>query len=409
MKQEPVNTLFARQAIYDVSGSVCAYELLYREDEQSCANIDSSDTLSGDKATSFIISHLFTDSDIEAVTNGHLVYINFTRSHLLQKIPALLPKERIVIEILEDIVIDELLLKSVQSLSKQGYKLALDDFVFSEELLPLINLANIIKIDVLNLNEQEIRKQLTLLAEFKGHLLAEKIENREQLLLCKELGFQFFQGFFLNYPDLVSGQKMSENKTHLLKLLAELHNPEVKIQRIEEIILQIPKLSYRILRLAKSATLYSGKKIESLMEAIQKLGLVQIRTWISLILISSLDEVNHDLLERTLIRAKMCQILARISGKALPHQAYTVGMLSTLDAILNESMSSLLSKIQLSDELNEALLSRDGELGHILALTHHYEQANFDRLEDPKLTTNDYSQAYLQGIAYANNVMEILR
>lgn len=392
-----------------MTGSVCAYELLYRADDRHVANIDPEDEAAGDKATSFVISHLFSNLDIDMVIGSRPAYMNFTRNHLLQKAPTLLPKERIVIELLENTLVDEPLVDVVRLLSKYGYKFALDDFVFREELKPLIELADIIKIDVLNLQRAEIKDQLGCLKNFQGKLLAEKIEHRAQFLLCQELGFDYFQGYFLNYPEVIQGQTLSENKTHLLRLLAEFHDPDVKIQRVEEIILQIPSLSYRILRLANSAAMYGGRKIETLMDAIYQLGLAQIRDWIYLLWVSSLDNVSYDLLERTLIRAKMCQSLARVSGLASPGGAYTAGILSTLDIILNESMPSLLEKVHLSEELNMALLSRSGILGHFLLQTEYYEQGCFEWLEYNSLRAQDFSQAYIQGIHYAKNIMELLR
>lgn len=408
LKQELLTILFARQEIYNLQGSVCAYELLYRSGDINLADFNSADEVEGDKATSLVLSHLFTQLDIDNVIGRHTAFINFTRNHILKKIPNLLPKERVVIELLENIVVDDLLLDTLRHLRKIGYKFALDDFVYKEDFEALIKFADIIKIDVLGFNEQQLQAQLKPLAGFKGTLLAEKIETHEQFELCKKLGFHLFQGYFLHHPKIVEGKALTENKTYLLRLFSELYDPQIKIERIEEIVLLIPKLSYRILRLANSVSLYLGKKIESLMDAIQQLGLVQIRNWVSLLLLSTLDDVSHDLLERTFIRAKMCQNLASRSKLALPHQAYTVGMLSTIDAILNEPMASLLSKIQLSEELNVALLIRDGNLGLLLKMTELYELGQFDQLNFQKLSNQDYSQAYLEGIAYANEVMNLL-
>lgn len=408
---EPVlGTLFARQEIFNSSGKVCAYELLYRDGDSLNANLSQTSPIDGDNATSFVISHLFAHLDFELILGNHPAYINFTRKHLIEQIPKLLPSNRIVIEILEDTPVDDELIAVVRALAKRGYKFALDDFIYHDYLLPLINLADVIKIDVLNLPEAEVINQLTLLKtlKYKGKLLAEKIETRQHFLRCKELGFHFFQGYFFNRPDLIRGEKISENKTHLLRLLTELHNPDIHMERVEEIILQIPKLSYRILRLANSAALYAGKKIDSLLDAIQQLGLIQIRDWISLLLVSSLDDVAHSILEQTLIRAKMCQSLARQTGAASPHQAYTVGMLSTLDAVLNEPMPTLLAKISLSEDLNKALLFRKGGVGQILAAVEYYERGEFERLRDFNFPSDSFSSAYIDGIEYANQVMQLL-
>lgn len=319
-----IKILLARQGIYNKNGSVHAYELLYRDGDALTARVDNLNPLSGDSATSSVIAQLFANMDMNAIIGNKRAFINFTRNHLLDEIPLLLPKSRIVVEVLETVTVDQQLIANLEALSKLGYEIALDDFIFQDETRPLIELANIIKIDVLNQSNEQIVERIKPLKGFQGKLLAEKIENKNQFNFCVELGFDYFQGFFLNKPDPFKGQVITENRIHLLKLLAELNDYDVPLQRIEEIILQIPKLSYRILRLSNSASLYTGKKIESLMDAISQLGLLQIRNWVSLLLLASLDDVAPDLLERTLIRAKMCESLVRKLGSGNPLQALTI-------------------------------------------------------------------------------------
>jgi EAL and modified HD-GYP domain-containing signal transduction protein len=409
LKLQTLSALFARQAIYDTKGSVCAYELLYRAGNLFRAVIDASVEDAGDKATSFILSHLFKDLDINSIIGSHPAYINFTRNHILQKIPALLPKHRIVIELLENTFVDDALLENIKLFKQQGYRLALDDFIFQEEFIPLIELADVIKIEVIGLDKQKIKNLLAPLQGSKVLLLAEKIENRNQLMLCKELGFDLFQGFFLNHPDLIQENVLTEKKADLLKLIAEIYDPGIQIKKMENLIFKIPNLSEQILRLANSQLRSKDKKIHSLREIIQQFQLEELRNWVVLLLLFSLNEKANDLFERTLIRAKMCQILATISDLTNPNQAYTAGLLSTLDAILNQSMSLLLSKTQLNQELNEALLLHKGPSGYLLAMTEAYEQANFNLLDYIKFTSEDYSQSYLEAISYANSVMGLIR
>lgn len=295
LDEPPVRTLLARQGIYDKNSAIFAYELLYRNSEAQNSQVDNLNPLSGEAATSSVLLQLFANLDVNTIIGNKQAFINFTHNHLVQKIPMLLPKNRIVIEVLETVAIDQALLLNLMELKKQGYQIALDDFVFRNELAPLVDMADIIKIDVLHLDQQQIAEQLLPLKSFRGKLLAEKIEDKQQFNHCVNLGFDFFQGFFLNKPDSLTGQIITENKIQLLRLLTEINNEEVPIQRIEEIILQIPKLSYRILRLANSASLYMSKKIESLMDAISQLGLMQIRNWLNLLLLASLDDVAPDL------------------------------------------------------------------------------------------------------------------
>ncbi|WP_058534284.1 EAL and HDOD domain-containing protein [Legionella saoudiensis] len=399
-------TLLARQGIYTREGSVYAYELLYRN--PGLANVNLGNGELGDKATSLVITQLFASMDIDTIIGDKLAYINFTHSHLIQKVPTLLPKERIVIEVLESVIVDKPLIDSLSSLREQGYCIALDDFIPSEKNSILIDLANIIKIDVLNLNKRQIAAQLRRLKHFKGKLLAEKIESHNQYKDCIELGFDYFQGFFLNKPRPLKGQQITENKAHLIRVLAELNNEDIPLERVEEFILHIPKLSYRLLRLANSAAAYNGRKIDSLIDALKRLGLNQVRNWLRLFLLANQNDLMSDLVERTLIRAKMCECLAKLSSEYVdPHQAFTMGIFSSLDAFLNEPMTSILSKIQLSEVLNDALLHQRGQLGKILKDTINYEEGNFNKLENSAYGTKNLINAYLESIEYARAIMRL--
>lgn len=399
-------TLLARQGIYTREGSVYAYELLYRNPGLANVNLDNAEL--GDKATSLVITQLFASMDIDTIIGDKLAYINFTHNHLVQKIPTLLPKERIVIEVLESVIVDKPLIDSLTSLREQGYCIALDDFIPSEKNSILIDLANIIKIDVLNLNKRQIAQQLRQLKHFNGKLLAEKVENHNQFKDCVELGFDYFQGFFLNKPRPLKGHQITESKANLLRVLAELNNEDIPLERVEEFILQIPKLSYRLLRLANSAAAYNGRKIDLLIDALKRLGLNQVRNWLRLFLLANQNDLTSDLVERTLIRAKMCECLAKLSSKEVnPHQAFTMGIFSSLDAFLNEPMASILSKIQLSEALNEALLHQQGLLGEILRDTINYEKANFSQLENTAYGNKNLINAYLESIEYARAITRL--
>lgn len=408
MNQPEMETLLARQGIYDKLNAIYAYELLYRnKNNEESSDIDNTNERAGVRATSSVISQLFTNLNIDSVIGNKLAFINFNYSDLVQQTPRLLPKNRIVIEVLENIIIDQSLIANLRELHNDGYKIALDDFVYRDELIPLIEIANIIKLDVLNRTEKEILEQISPLKEFKGKLLAEKIDNRNQFNFCMDLGFEYFQGFFLNKPDNVKGHAITENRTQVLRVVSELNREDISAERVEEIILQIPKLCYRILRISNSVHYYTGKRNTSLNDAIYRLGLRRIRNWTNLLLMASNADIFPDLLERTLIRAKMCESLATALKYHKPHEAYTVGIFSMLDVMLNEPMSSLLDKIQLDNNISEALLHHKGMLGQLLKYTIDYEQANFSELEQFPFEKTELTKFYIQGIEYATTMLQI--
>lgn len=403
-----MSILFARQEIYDQSKKVAAYELLYRGMQTNASFINPADEEAGDVATSTVITNLFTNTFTDNLLNGIPAFINFTRNHILDDVPFMLPKEKIVIEVLENVFVDEVLVDKLYSFHKQGYRIALDDFSYEPNLDPLIEIADIIKIDLMMMSQEEIENELRRLGQYKGQFLAEKIETKQELEWCLEHDFKYFQGYYFSRPNCVEGEPMSENKAAMLNLMTELHDPDVALEKIESILMQIPKLSYRILRLANSATYYTGHTIDTLLTAINKLGLQKIRDWISLLLISSFDDVSAAQIERTLIRAKMCQVLAQQKYRSKTSQAYTVGMLSNLDNLFNQPLESLLKQIPLMQNLTDALLQHKGDLGYLLTLVMQYEQACFEQMDFSVFSEQALLTAYTDGLRYADEVMQII-
>ncbi|MFC3907777.1 EAL and HDOD domain-containing protein [Legionella dresdenensis] len=403
-----MKTLLARQRIFDKNFNLYGYELLYRNNLGSNFQFNGNDALSNDIATSRVLANLFTDLDLEAVVGRYRAFINFPRNLLISKVPKLLPKDKVIIEILESVKVDSNLIQCIKDFKKAGYQIALDDFIYRDDLKALVDAADIIKLDVLALSNEVIEQQLGFLKSFKGKLLAEKVENYEKFQFCVEKGFHLFQGFFLHRPHDVHGEMLLENRTNLLNLLDKFNNPKSTIDDIADSIRYMPRMSYKILRIANSALLYRGRKYDSVVEAIIHLGLFEIRNWISILLISGFDDLSIELLERCLIRAKMCEILSyRIKPKH-SHQAYTVGLFSSLSDIFSQPLEILLARIALSEEINVALLERKGWLGELLQAVIYYEQAQFDQLMIPELELDDYSDAYMEAINHTNGLMDLM-
>ncbi|MBQ0757890.1 MAG: EAL domain-containing protein, partial [Amphritea sp.] len=194
--------LMARQPIFDRSQRVVAYELLYR-DEQDTEHA----LFRGTGATREVILNSYTSISDQGSLKRVPAFINLTRDLLISDDFPELPRKNIVIEILEDIKIDRELIIAVHRLAKSGYRIALDDFIYKPEAVPLLKLAHIVKVNVKDLNFDEVAEQVRLITPFKVTLLAEKIETVEMLEECNKLGFKLFQGHFLSKPKLVKGKK----------------------------------------------------------------------------------------------------------------------------------------------------------------------------------------------------------
>jgi EAL and modified HD-GYP domain-containing signal transduction protein len=214
-----------RQPIYTRKLDVCAYELLFRSNETNRAQV-----VNGNQATSQVILNTFMEIGLDTIVGQKRAFINLTRDFLLQEYSAVFPAKRVVLEVLEDVPVDAALIAAVRRLSAQGYTIALDDFVYHERLRPLVEVADIIKVDVLALDRKTLSEHSTLLRQYNVQLLAEKVETQDAFKFCKALGFDYFQGYFFCKPEIIKGHRVPANRLATLQLLARLRDPDVEFR-----------------------------------------------------------------------------------------------------------------------------------------------------------------------------------
>ncbi len=392
-----------RQPIYDRALQVYAYELLYRSGEENSAGMPD-----GDVATSQVILNAFTEIGIENLVGEHLAFINLTRGFILGDNPLPLSQGKVVLEVLEDIVIDEVLINAVRKLSSKGYLIALDDFIFHESLRPLIDIADIIKIDVRALTRATVSAHVTELRRSKARLLAEKIETQDEYEYYKNLGFDYFQGYFFSRPKVITRHTIPSNRLSILRLLGRLHDPDVTIKELHELISQDVSLSYRLLRYINSAFFALPKKLESLHQAIVYLGNKQIKTWVTLIALSGIDDKPSELLTVALVRGKMCELLAERMHLPDKDSYFIVGLFSALDAMMDAPLAQVVENLPLSPVVIAALLNHEGQAGRALHCTLAYEQGEWDRIDCSRAEEGVIAQSYLDAVAWADQAMREL-
>jgi len=393
------NLYIARQPIYDRALNVIAYELLYRDDDHNSA-----DFVNGNTATTHVVVNAFLEIGLENLVGTHQAFINLTRSFLLETYPMPFPKERVILELLEDIVIDDAVIAACRRLAADGHTIALDDFVYSESSRPLLEIIHIIKIDVLALGMEETQRHVELLKPYKIKLLAEKIETHEVLEQCKALGFDYFQGYFLARPNLIKQQRTPTMRITALRTLSILQNPRAEIKDIESTIAQDVALSYKLLRYINSAAVSLPKKVDSIQKALIIAGTQCIRLWATLIVLSNVSEKPHGVMNIALVRAKMCELLAEKMRLKNKDSFFTVGLFSTLDALTDQPLQDILANLPLSDAVNDALLKYQGKPGELLRAVLAYEEGGM-ALEEIKrlgLPLSVISNAYLEAIRWAD-------
>lgn len=398
------SVVIARQPIFDRDYRVYAYELLFRANRNDqCANVTEN---TADLATSRVINYAFLELGIERVIGKHVAFINLTRSFILDDEPIPASQGKVVLEVLEDIEVDEELLEGIRRLKTKGYTIALDDFIYHESLKPLVELASIIKVDILAINEQQLREHVTELRKYNVTLLAEKVETQADYQLCFDLGFDYFQGFFFCQPDIIEDSPVPDNQLTRLQLINKLQDPDVDFDDVEAIIRKDVGLTYKLLRLLNSAALALPRKIESIREGLILLGLKAIKTWTTLMVMSEMDFVPKELLDSTLIRAKMCESLSP-AYQCGEENSFMVGLFSTIDAILDRPMASIIDPMPLSEVTKQALTLREGPLGSMLTDIIHYEQGQWDKLSDTPLSLEQFSEHYIAATEWAIKAGEV--
>lgn len=387
-----------RQAIYNCKREVQAYEILYRPTEANTCQISD-----GELASSEVILHTLINIGLERLVGSHPAFINVTRQLILSKQLLVLPKDRIVLEVLEDVAVDQALIDALRALSAAGFRIALDDFVASDSSLSLVPLADIVKLDVLATSEEELRDLAPQLQGMGIKLLAEKIETPEQYEYCQKLGFDYYQGHFFSQPQLIRGRGIPTNRIAILQLIGALNDPNANLQAIKSLVAQDVSLSYKLLRHVNSAYFGLAKRVESIHRAVVLLGINNVKALATLMSLSNMKDTRSDVLTSALIRAKMCEYLTAAEGLPQRETAFTIGLLSILDVITQVPMKEVLDVLPLTKEMNQALLYRKGPMGRLLACTLAYERGDWGAVAaTSELSPGKISDIYFTALYNAN-------
>ncbi len=398
--------LLARQPIYDKDLNVYAYELLFRP--SSRINPEEWD---GDAATTQLILNAFTEIGIDKASDNKKAFVNFTRNWLISPPP--FESRFVTVEVLETVEPDDEVIAGIRQMKDSGFTIALDDFVFDEKWLPIIDMAHIIKIDVLAYQGAELDKLVEKLKPFNIELLAEKVENYSVFEHCISLGFSYFQGYFLCRPQNIHGDTLPSNKIVIMRFLAELQNPDITIDALDNLISHDISLSTKILRICNTAQYATRSKIDSIKRAVVLIGLQALKQWASIIALSRMSDKPSELICLTLSRAKMMEILAKSSQLGNQDTFFTVGMFSLIDAFFDQPKDKVLAGLPFAESINSALLHHDGEAGKLLQAVVNHEMAQWESIDWTFLTSIGIDEslmekAYLESILWATDIMKSL-
>lgn len=396
----------ARQPIFKKNKKIHGYELLFRD---GLSNYFSG--MDGDLASAKVLSNSFMTMDIEEVTGGALAFINFTQNLLSNMVPLMFPPDRIVVEVLEDVIPEQNVLNACKEIRNKGYVIALDDFSYRSELEPMISMSKIIKLDFRAQSYDKLEESVRKLARHRVDLLAEKVETYEDFQRAVDMGFSYFQGYFFSKPEILKAKDISSSEMTLLQVMAEVNKEDFQFQKVEEVITRDVSISYKLMRYINSAYFRRGDKISSIKQAIFMLGEKKIRRFVSLIAMSGLaSKKPEELIRSSAIRAKFLELVGNHngSGQIRSSELFTLGLFSLIDAILDDSMQNLMQNLPLSDNIKDALAFGKGKLTQFLNLALNYERGEWKGVSKAAsllgLKEEDLPRCFSEALVWANTI-----
>jgi EAL and modified HD-GYP domain-containing signal transduction protein len=396
-----IGAFIGRQPIFNNNLEVVGYKLLFHRYE-----VFKAEFVENDLTTPQILLNTFMEIGTERLVGDGLIFINFTPNFVHEKYPSELLNKRVVLEVKKDDIDKKELPKTLRKLSKNGFQIALDDFDNPDDILPLLNSTDIIKLNVSTLERTRLKKLISTFKSEKVILLAKDIETLDVFDICRKQGFDYFHGFFLTKPNFESGQKVPVSRLATLRLLAKLYNPDIEFHDLDEIIRNDVTLSYRLLRLINSVFYARPKKIESIRQALTLLGIRRVREWVSMLILSKTVEKPHYLVITALERARMCELLTSKTHKM--DMGFMVGLFSILDALLDMPLEDIISSLPVSTEISSAILQHKGSMGKVLHCVLAYQHGEWEEALSTGLDPEIVREAFLESLDWATMVSSLM-
>ncbi|WP_251977452.1 EAL and HDOD domain-containing protein [Salinicola avicenniae] len=398
------HVLFARQPIFNEAREIVAFELLFRPKDGG----PMPSPFDGNRATSTVLLNAFTQGDLQTVSQGKPLFINFTAETLCTNLP--FDSDKLVVEILEDTPANDETLSRLAGLKQRGFTLALDDYTEPGAEHPFLPLVDVVKLEYPHYCSEGFRQVVRELRQRYPamKILAEKLESEEELECCLDAGCDLFQGYFLARPQVMQGEAINADRLAILQLIATLNQPDVSTRDITTTIERDPALGVRLLRIVNTAQYQRLSAITSLNQAVTLIGTQRIRSLATLLALGDMDDKPVSLQQLAMYRACLCRELA-IHDTALAEKAFTTGLFSYLEAFFNRPLASLIETLPLHPAIQDALLERAGPVGALLETAIHLEngdwgQIPWERLAPLGIDAIGVSEANQRALAEVNEM-----
>lgn len=394
-----------RQPIFDRDKKVYGYELLFRSGfEQYYDNL-------GIERDSLDLMAIVNFGEL---SDGKRGLATFTRGLLLRDMPAVLPKDMMLVGVPADIVVDHEVVNACERLAKEGYDLVLDDLGPSGLDSPIVPMSRIVRAEFDPQNPTLAAQICRQLGHRGVAALAQNVDTVEQFNLAVQAGFTYFQGEFFHRPTGTVEGELAGNELMHARLLVEVNRPELSLEDLDTIIRSDPLMTYHLLKFINSAWFGVRCVVNTVRHALVLLGPKETRRWASMLVVRRMAEGKpSELLLRSLTRAKAAEEIAPLAGlRSSTPELFLTGLFSLLDGLLDRPMEQLLENLPVDEKITQALLGKPCSFRDVLDLIVCYEAGWWDNLTSTaaKLDIEEHSlpPLFMRSIKWANQTLGLL-
>lgn len=396
----------ARQPIFDSSLTVIGYELLFRDSEKNFYNT----SITSNVSTAILLMNTYFHFGIDNLIGDTTAFINFGAHLIKAEIPQLLSTKNVVIEILEEIKPDPEIMEKFDKLRRDGYTIAIDDYIVDYPHKDILPFCHIMKIDFISNTKDEIKRILATYRKQGKLFLAEKVETIEEFEWAKKQGFNYFQGYFFAKPTMIKSKELNVSSAQYVRLLEALYEKVPDYNKITKIIEIDVILTYKLLRLVNS-NFSLGTQITSIHHALSILGIDAFTKWLSLAMVTELGKASSvELVKVAMIRSKMLELMAGKSSMLKGHEEEMslLGILSVIDVLLQEPMADIIEKLPLSDTLKRTFRREETLYLYPYELCLAYERGDFRHIEGYSecvaYHVNELTTDYIEAVKWAEEL-----
>jgi EAL and modified HD-GYP domain-containing signal transduction protein len=313
---------------------------------------------------------LLNDAESGALLGDQILFIEATPALLAHEALLALPPKGTVIALRGPQLADAGAMDAIRAMRAKGYGISLREVNIGNLDKGLLQHITHIEVPIGAADFAAQVQHFRSLNTFSVRLVARNVSSWQAYDVCAQVGLYAFVGNLHLTPR--QGKRTHElNPAQAMILqLMDMVRKNADIKQLESVLKRDAALSYKLLRYINSAGFGLGCEIQSLKHAVTMLGYSPLYRWLALLLATATTTGYSPVLMQTaVIRGRFAELLG---GGFLPrHEAenlFVAGMFSLLDKLLGVPMEDVLEKIQLSESVTQALLSREGIYGPFLAL-----------------------------------------